>query len=146
MCIPLLTVPSVHFPFFGSMAKSIRPEQAIFLIDEQGINVNATDSVRGRSRYHLITSTISFYENRGMYCWQQAPVSRDVNTVSSRSHTRVCMERREIKRHNFVYLYSSQKKENTMIIKGLLSDGGGIRVHLEARQIYKCPTSYRRSS
>lgn len=39
------TVPSVHLPLFGTMAKALRREQAIFLLDQRGFEVNATDSV-----------------------------------------------------------------------------------------------------
>ena len=40
------TVPSMHLPLFGTTAKALRREQAIFLLDQQGFDVNATDSVR----------------------------------------------------------------------------------------------------
>lgn len=42
-------VPSVHLPFFGTMAKTLRSEQAVFLLDERGFDANATDSVSERA-------------------------------------------------------------------------------------------------
>lgn len=41
----LPAVPPLHFPFFGTMAKALRPGQAVFLLNERGSDVNATDSV-----------------------------------------------------------------------------------------------------
>ncbi|CAM9980594.1 unnamed protein product, partial [Scytosiphon promiscuus] len=37
-------VPPMHLPLFGTMAKALRREQAIFLLDQRGFEVNATDS------------------------------------------------------------------------------------------------------
>lgn len=39
-------VPAVHNMFFGSLAKSIRSEQAVVLLDEQGVDANVTDTVK----------------------------------------------------------------------------------------------------
>lgn len=43
----------MHLPLFGTMAKALRREQAIFLLDQQGFEVNATDSVRSRQQVEL---------------------------------------------------------------------------------------------
>lgn len=37
--------PDRHLPFFGNMARVLRPEQAVVLLDERGFDVNATDAV-----------------------------------------------------------------------------------------------------
>lgn len=50
--------PPLHNPFFGGLAKAMRPEQAIVLLDGRGFDANATDAVRNaiKLKFQMRTS------------------------------------------------------------------------------------------
>lgn len=68
----LLAVPPMHLPLFGMMAKALRREQAIFLLDQQGFEVNATDSVSTDQSATAVNILPARIQNSISFVWRLA--------------------------------------------------------------------------